>query len=157
MMSEPDLPTAGQPSPGMADETAPPALRDTPAERSTPPSLADGLGTAQPPVHQVRFAPLQEGKTSGSGTNLDLLLDVTVTVTAEMGSRSLPLEKVLELKPGSVVELDRSADEPIDLLVNGKPIARGEVVVIEDQFGVRITEILSFDAPNPKKKEPART
>jgi flagellar motor switch protein FliN len=82
--------------------------------------------------------PLQEAP-----TNLDLVLDVPVTLTAELGGCNLPMGEVLQLNVGSVVQLDKLASEPVDLLVNGKLIARGEVVVLEDRFGIKITELLS--------------
>jgi flagellar motor switch protein FliN/FliY len=79
--------------------------------------------------------------------NLNLVLDVPVSLTIELGSCQLPMREVLQLGVGSVVQLDKSADAPVELSVNGKLIARGEVVVIEDRFGVKITEVIS-SAPN---------
>lgn len=75
--------------------------------------------------------------------NLNLLLDVPVSLTAELGGCQLPMGEVLQLAPGSVVQLDKSASQPVDLLVNGKLIARGEVVVLDDRFGVKITELVA--------------
>ena len=75
-------------------------------------------------------------------SNLNLVLDVPVSLTIELGSCQLPMKEVLMLNIGSVVQLDKSADAPVELSVNGKLIARGEVVVIEDRFGVKITEII---------------
>lgn len=75
--------------------------------------------------------------------NLDLLLDVKMSLSVRLGDTDLPLKQVLELTRGSVVELNRLAGEPVDLYANGKLIARGEVVVIEDNFGLRITSIVS--------------
>lgn len=74
--------------------------------------------------------------------NLDLVLDVPVNLTVELGGCQLPMADVLQLNVGSVVQLDKLATEPVDLLVNGKLIARGEVVVLEDRFGLKITELL---------------
>jgi flagellar motor switch protein FliN/FliY len=79
--------------------------------------------------------------------NLDLVLDVPVNLTIELGGCQLPMREVLQLNVGSVVQLDKPADAPVDLTVNGKLIARGEVVVIEDRFGVKITEVLSGSPP----------
>jgi len=78
--------------------------------------------------------------------NLNLVLDVPVSLTIELGSCRLPMREVLQLAAGSVVQLDKSADAPVDLSVNGKLIARGEVVVIEDKFGLKITEVLGGGA-----------
>ena len=70
------------------------------------------------------------------------MLDVPVSLTIELGSCQLPMREVLQLNVGSVVQLDKPADAPVELSVNGKLIARGEVVVIEDRFGVKITEVI---------------
>lgn len=74
--------------------------------------------------------------------NLRLLYDVEMTLTAEIGRAKLPVRQVLELVPGAVIELDRVAGSPADLMVNGRLIARGEVVVIDEDYGLRITEIV---------------
>ena len=74
--------------------------------------------------------------------NLNLVLDVPVSLTIELGSCQLPMREVLLLGIGSVVQLDKPADAPVELSVNGKLIARGEVVVVEDRFGIKITEVL---------------
>lgn len=75
-------------------------------------------------------------------SNLNLVMDVPVSLTIELGSCQLPMREVLQLNVGSVVQLDKPADAPVELSVNGKLIARGEVVVIEDRFGVKITEVI---------------
>ena len=77
---------------------------------------------------------------------LDLVLDVKVKVTVQLGSCQLPMREVLQLNIGSVIQLDKPADAPVELSVNGKLIARGEVVVIEDRYGVKITEVLGQPA-----------
>ena len=74
--------------------------------------------------------------------NLNLVLDVPVSLTIELGSCQLAMKEVLQLNIGSVVQLDKPADAPVELSVNGKLIARGEVVVIEDRYGVKITEVV---------------
>jgi flagellar motor switch protein FliN/FliY len=74
--------------------------------------------------------------------NLDILLDVPVGLTVELGSCSLPMRDVLNLNVGSVVQLDKVADAPVELHVNNKLVARGEVVVVENRFGIKITELL---------------
>jgi flagellar motor switch protein FliN len=74
--------------------------------------------------------------------NLNLVLDVPINLTIELGSCQLPMREVLQLAVGSVVQLDKAADAPVELSVNGKLIARGEVVVIEDRFGLKITEVI---------------
>ncbi len=79
--------------------------------------------------------------------NLNLVLDVPVSLTIELGSCQMPMREVLQLNVGSVVQLDKPADAPVELSVNGKLIARGEVVVIEDRFGVKITEVIGGTLP----------
>ena len=75
--------------------------------------------------------------------NLDVLMHVPLTVTAELGTSKMSVSEVLKLGTGSIIELDRLAGGPVDLLVNDKPIARGEVVAVDENFGVRITELIS--------------
>jgi flagellar motor switch protein FliN len=79
----------------------------------------------------------------GGEFNLDVILDVPVTLSAEIGRSKLPIRKLVGLAQGSVVELDRDVNEPLDLLVNGTLIARGEVVVVGEKFGIRLTDIVS--------------
>ena len=74
--------------------------------------------------------------------NLNLVLDIPLEVSVELGRKRMSIRDILDLGAGSIVELDKIAGEPVDLLVNGRLVARGEVVVIEDNFGVRITEIV---------------
>lgn len=73
---------------------------------------------------------------------MNLVLDVPVSLTIELGGCQLPMREVLQLNIGSVVQLDQAADAPVELSINGKLIARGEVVVIEERYGVKITEVL---------------
>ncbi len=73
--------------------------------------------------------------------NLELLMDVPVKLSVEIGSCQMPMREVLQLNIGSVVQLDKPAEAPVDLYVNQKRIAHGEVVVVEDRFGIKITEI----------------
>ena len=80
--------------------------------------------------------------TAGS-PNLDIVLDVPVNLTVELGSCLMPMRDVLQLTVGSVVQLDKIADEPVQLSVNRKLVARGEVVVVENRFGIKITELVT--------------
>jgi flagellar motor switch protein FliN/FliY len=101
---------------------------------------------AGPVAQPVTFGPLgvSGGMAPGAGnTGLDLIMDVPLRVTVELGRTRMQIRDVLELGKGSVVELDKLAGEPVDLLVNGKLIARGEVVVIDENFGIRVTDIVS--------------
>ena len=99
--------------------------------------------TPRPVAQPVTFPALEEGADIPGAGDIGLLLDVPLQVTVELGRTQLRIRNVLELVPGSIVELDRLAGEPVDVLVNGKQIARGEVVVIDEEFGVRITDVAS--------------
>ncbi len=81
--------------------------------------------------------------TAAAPRNFDLLLDIPLEVTVEIGRTTLPLKDLLALGAGSVVELAKASDEPLDVLVNGKPVARGEAVMVNDKFGIRLTEVAS--------------
>jgi len=94
-------------------------------------------------VQPVQFAPLVQQTLPVVDTNINLIMDVPLQVTVELGRTRKLIRDILELAPGSVIELDKLAGEAVDILVNGKLIAKGEVVVIDDNFGVRITEIVS--------------
>jgi flagellar motor switch protein FliN/FliY len=74
--------------------------------------------------------------------NLSILLDIPVQVTVELGSCSLSMKEILQLAPGSVVQLDKVANAPVDLYVNERLFARGEIVMVEDQYGLKVTEII---------------
>ncbi len=74
--------------------------------------------------------------------NIDLIMDVPLEVTVELGRTSKSIKDILDFSPGTIIELDKLAGEPIDVLVNGKFVAKGEVVVIEESFGIRVTEII---------------
>jgi flagellar motor switch protein FliN len=82
-------------------------------------------------------------ETAETPRNFELLLDIPLEVTVEMGRTKLPLRTLLQLGAGSVIELAKLAGEPLDVLVNGKPIARGEAVMVNDKFGVRLTDVIS--------------
>ena len=94
-------------------------------------------------VQPVKFAPLQEAVVQELPKNIELLMDVPMNITVELGRTKLSIKEILELDAGSIVELDKVAGAPVDLLVNGKLIAKGEVVVIDENFGLRVTDILS--------------
>jgi flagellar motor switch protein FliN len=96
-------------------------------------------------VHdEIEFMPLEPASVAGgSGADLRRLHDVPVELAVEIGRTRMTIGQTLELRPGSVVSLNRLAGEPVDLLINGKPIARGEVVVIDEEFGLRVTDVVS--------------
>lgn len=93
---------------------------------------------------EIEYAPLESAPVAG-GTAADLgrLQDVPVELAVEIGRTRMTIGETLGLRPGSIVTLNRLAGEPVDLLVNGKPIARGEVVAIDEEFGLRVTDVVS--------------
>ena len=84
----------------------------------------------------------QETTTDRTG-RIDLLLDIPLDISVELGRSRMSIQELLSLGPGSVIELDKLAGEPLDVMVNGRLVARGEAVVVNDKFGVRITDIVS--------------
>ncbi|MHB1683411.1 MAG: flagellar motor switch phosphatase FliY [Bacilli bacterium] len=100
--------------------------------------------TPEPVVERAVFSAFNEaGSAQQNEQNLDLLLDIPLSVTVELGRAKRLIRDILNLAPGAILELDKLAGEPVDILVNNKLIARGEVVVIDENFGVRVTDILS--------------
>ena len=96
-------------------------------------------------VARAQFSDLQPNVAVAAGQemNLNLILDVSVTLALEVGRARMSVRELLALAPGAVVELDRLAGEPLDVLVNGVRIARGEVVVVNEKFGIRLTDVVS--------------
>jgi flagellar motor switch protein FliN/FliY len=104
-------------------------------------------GVQQPsPIVDVRpaeFSPISAKGVSGNVSRIDLVSDIPVRVTVELGRTRKNISEILSMSTGSIIELDRMAGESVDVLVNGKLIAKGEVVVIDENFGVRVTEIIN--------------
>ncbi|GAE43661.1 flagellar motor switch protein FliN [Mesobacillus boroniphilus JCM 21738] len=99
---------------------------------------------AQPTVQPAVFSSFETVQTQQAETkNLDMLLDIPLQVTVELGRTKRSVRDILELGSGSIIELDKLAGEPVDILVNNRLIAQGEVVVIDENFGVRVTDIIS--------------
>jgi len=93
---------------------------------------------------QVEARHLNESAEAGSGdVKLDVILDIPVTIAMEIGRTQLSIRNLLQLNQGSIVELDRLAGEPMDVLVNGTLVAHGEVVVVNEKFGIRLTDVIS--------------
>ncbi|MGJ7921958.1 flagellar motor switch protein FliN [Neobacillus sp. LXY-4] len=104
------------------------------------------LGESEQETKPFLFADLEE-ESSKSGledsVNLNLLMDISLEIVVELGRTKKKINEILDLSQGSIIELDRVSGEPVDLLINGKIVAKGEVVVIDEYFGIRITEILT--------------
>ena len=130
-----DAASAGAGSPGAEDDWA-----AAMAEQAA----TDSAAPAEPPQKAKIFQNLSSSEgTPPAANNLDLILDIPVQLTVELGRTKIAIRNLLQLAQGSVVELDGLAGEPMDVLVNGCLIAQGEVVVVNDKFGIRLTDIIS--------------
>lgn len=136
-------------TPGTATTSAAPAAAGSPEPTDAPSTLGEALGSvAQPTLPPVPGPPV-EGNVRSIATGrrgIEMLHGVEMEVTVELGRTRMAVRDLLALTPGAVLALDRAAGSPADLLVNGRLIARGEVVVVDEDFGLRITEILDQSA-----------
>ena len=139
----------GQPARPRA-ATARPAARPAPAPQKaasafgpSPGAMGFGMQAGGPNVQPVQFPSLQGGAPASEPGNIGLLMDVYMELTVELGRTRKLVKDILTIGEGSIIELDKLAGEPVDILVNHKLIAKGEVVVIDENFGVRVTEIVS--------------
>lgn len=162
----PAPPPAPAPEPAPAPAPAPMPAAPAPAPQASPPMMQQPMPQQpmmqQPmmqapmpaygqqavaaqgiPVQPVQFTPLTTAPVQVNDANIGLILDVALQVTVELGRTKKSIKEILELTNGSIVELDKLAGEPVDIQVNGKLLAKGEVVVIDENFGVRITDIVS--------------
>lgn len=103
----------------------------------------DDINLGSAPVSGAEFQQLKQSSDISEPRNIDLLMDVDLPVSIELGRTKMPISDILALGPGSVVELNKLAGEPADLLINYKVVARGEVVVIDENFGLRITQLMT--------------
>ena len=133
--------------PDQHDDTALPAEdagQDDPwAEALAEQGGADAEPTPARTAGDDVFRPLDDGDTTGDVRDLDMIMDIPVRLSVELGRTRITIKQLLELTQGSVVELDGLAGEPMDILINGYLIAQGEVVVVDDKYGIRITEIIT--------------
>ena len=139
---------AAPPPPAAAPAAAPPPAAPA-AAAAAPANYGYGAQPMQPhvasnvPVQSAQFTPLSSVPVQVNDANIGLILDVPLQVNVELGRTKKSIKDILDLTKGSIVELDKLAGEPVDIMVNGKYLAKGEVVVIDENFGVRITEIVS--------------
>ena len=150
-----------EPAPAPAPQAPPPQAAAAPQAAPMPqgqPAMAPmagmpygqpaGMPYYAPPAQDVNVQPVQfQAFATGVNPitqqeNIDLIMDVPLEVTVELGRTSKSIKEILEFSPGTIIELDKIAGEPIDVLVNGKLVAKGEVVVIEESFGIRVTDII---------------
>lgn len=150
--SVPAAPPAPSPEPVYVQPSPPPApMVSTPQYAPPPQNWGDpyaGMESGvkkgeQFSVQSVQFSPLQPTMDNHVPQNIGLILDVPLDVSVELGKTRKTIKEVLDLTQGSIIQLDKLAGEPVDLMVNGKLIAKGEVVVIDENYGIRITTILS--------------
>lgn len=109
---------------------------------------SDGAAGDAGSGQSVQAAPMEEFEAGASGADgsapdIDVILDIPVTISMEVGNTQIPIRNLLQLNQGSVIELDRLAGEPLDVLVNGTLIAHGEVVMVNEKFGIRLTDVIS--------------
>ena len=103
-----------------------------------------GAGSNRLPMEEFGNSPIKSNEpVTLDGPNLDVILDIPVSISMEVGSTDINIRNLLQLNQGSVIELDRLAGEPLDVLVNGTLIAHGEVVVVNEKFGIRLTDVIS--------------
>jgi flagellar motor switch protein FliN len=107
------------------------------------PEVASDLLSAAEQASPVAFNEFAAGGAPAAGNDITMILDIPVQLTVELGRTRIPIKHILQLAQGSVVELDAMAGEPMDVLVNGYLIAQGEVVVVNDKFGIRLTDIVT--------------
>jgi flagellar motor switch protein FliN len=120
------------------------------SKAASAPASSSGAGDAfggalasAPQVSPATFQNFSSGSSGGVENDLNMILDIPVQLTVELGRTKIPIKNILQLAQGSVVELDALAGEPMDVLVNGYLIAQGEVVVVNDKFGIRLTDIVT--------------
>jgi len=130
---------APAPQPEVYYREAPPMIQQTPMQPA-PQRVAPDVN-----AQAVQFQSFDFASASQQKENIDILMDVPLEVTVELGKTSKKIKEILEFSPGTIIELDKLAGEPIDILVNGKYVAKGEVVVIEENFAIRVTSIISAE------------
>lgn len=113
------------------------------AEASSAPAATEVVAEVPEQVSTPSFANFTPTTAGGPAGDINMILDIPVQLTVELGRTRIPIKNILQLAQGSVVELDALAGEPMDVLVNGYLIAQGEVVVVNDKFGIRLTDIVT--------------
>jgi flagellar motor switch protein FliN len=139
MASEADTPMSEEDK--MAAEWAAALAESKPAGNEVASEVAGPAETVAP-AQFANFSNAQPALT-GAGNDINMILDIPVQLTVELGRTRIPIKHILQLAQGSVVELETMAGEPMDVLVNGYLIAQGEVVVVNDKFGIRLTDIVT--------------
>lgn len=125
----------------MNDETEEAVDQDAMADEWA--AAMEEQAVADEAVSRVETQPLGHENIQQGDVNLDVILDIPVTISMEIGRTRISIRNLLQLNQGSVIELDRLAGEPMDVLVNGTLVAHGEVVVVNEKFGIRLTDVIS--------------
>lgn len=143
--SQPEQPQSVSPAPEPVPTPAPQPVQPQPVPQPMPQQMQQPQYAMPMPNVNVQSAQFQTFNTGVSPLmqeeNIDLVLDVPLEVTVELGRTNKSIKEILDFSPGTIIELDKLAGEPVDVLVNGKFVAKGEVVVIEENFGIRLVEI----------------
>ena len=143
--SQPEQPQPVSPAPEPVPTPAPQPVQPQPVPQPMPQQMQQPQYAMPMPNVNVQSAQFQTFNTGVSPLmqeeNIDLVLDVPLEVTVELGRTNKSIKEILDFSPGTIIELDKLAGEPVDVLVNGKFVAKGEVVVIEENFGIRLVEI----------------
>ncbi len=140
-MSENEFPPSGDAATTSAEDDMAAEWAAALGEQTT--STATASEVAAPQATPATFANFSPSPAGAAGHDLNMVLDIPVQLTVELGRTRIPIKNILQLAQGSVVELEAMAGEPMDVLVNGFLIAQGEVVVVNDKFGIRLTDIVT--------------
>jgi flagellar motor switch protein FliN/FliY len=125
------------------DESAESVAVDESPQASAAEDAGGVAAEARGSVKKAEFHDVVSGPEKGEKPGMELLMNVTLPVSVELGRATMTIQEVLGISAGSVIELERVAGEPVDILVSGKLLGKGEVVVVDDKFGVRITELIN--------------
>jgi flagellar motor switch protein FliN/FliY len=126
----------------LAEQAAATGTQQPAAEQQAPVMNAPTVEAAATPAGTALFKPLMDTHSDANG-DIEMIMDIPVQLTVELGRTKLTIRNILQLGQGSVVELDGLAGEPMDIFVNGYLIAQGEVVVVDDKYGIRVTDIIT--------------
>ncbi len=107
------------------------------------PQPGDVAGSGPPAAQPAAFPPVDKSNAVPSANNIEFILDIPMQVTVQVGSTRMQIRELLQLGQGSVIELEKLAGEPMEVLVNNKLVAKGEVVVVNEKFGIRLTDVVS--------------
>jgi len=136
-----------------ATKTSEPSVK-APDSAAAPTAVAEAPAPAsgQTPVQAAQFPDAAEGQVAASGGQFDLLLDMDVPITVMLGHTQVPVRRLLQLGPGAVVALDKPIEAPVELYLQGAKFAEGDVVVVDNRFGIRIRKVMAAEGAEVKGK-----